>query len=150
MLKSKLNKKIRLANIKFLEKIYEIEKLSFSDPWFLNIFKAIFQSEKEIVYILEIAGEVAGFIVLSFILDEAEIYNVAVHPSFRKRGLGQALVEHAIYLAKKKSCKVCFLEVRKSNKAALDLYIKQGFKLDTCRKAYYPDGEDALLMSRVL
>jgi ribosomal-protein-alanine N-acetyltransferase len=91
-----------------------------------------------------------GFVVFSWVLDEASIHNIAVHPSRQREGLGRALLESALQHLQQAGVRRCLLEVRVSNAAARCLYEGRGFTLDCVRKNYYPtaDGrEDALLMS---
>ena len=48
------------------------------------------------------------------------------------------------------NAKLCFLEVRVSNKAAVNLYKNLGFKVTRAIRSYYVDREDAYVMSREL
>jgi len=94
--------------------------------------------------------QLLGFVVLSRVLDEASIHNIAVHPSAQSRGLGQALLATALAEAGRGGALRCYLEVRASNAAARRLYEKLGFQLDGIRRNYYSTAvgrEDALLMS---
>lgn len=48
------------------------------------------------------------------------------------------------------ACEYMTLEVRASNEAALNLYQKMGFIQVNVSKSYYPDGEDAIVMTLAL
>ena len=88
-----------------------------------------------------------GYIGLISAADEADITNVSVLKSERKHGIGNALVVKAVEEALKLGVKKIFLEVRKSNEAAVSLYKKNGFEQVGIRKDYYHNPtEDALLM----
>jgi ribosomal-protein-alanine N-acetyltransferase len=95
--------------------------------------------------------EVIAFAVLWMILDEAHIGTIAIHPQYQQRGFGQQFLAFiCLQLIAQKMTKI-FLEVRKSNFFALNLYQKFGFTIDGERKHYYRDnGETAVLMSAIV
>lgn len=89
-------------------------------------------------------SEVAGFLVCRRTAeDEFELLNMAVSPAHRRHGCGKALLESA--LAGRPG--VWFLEVRESNVAAQELYMKLGFHRSGLRHDYYRSPpEDAIEM----
>jgi len=91
----------------------------------------------------EKSGVFAGHAVAWMIAGDLEIMTIAVHPDYRRQGIGGALL--AALLASE-GHNSAFLEIRESNKAAMRLYQKSGFEIIGRRTAYYRDGEDALLM----
>jgi ribosomal-protein-alanine N-acetyltransferase len=125
-----------------------LEGECFSDPW----TKAMFESEVGspfTVYFVALAGdEVAGYAGMWKILDEGHITNIAVSPRYRRKGLGSLLLNKLIEIAEENKIKVLMLEVRKSNEAAIGLYVKKGFEQVGLRRNYYADNnEDAVLMN---
>lgn len=83
------------------------------------------------------------------ILEEAHITLLAVHPHYQCQGLGQALLISLLTTAYDRGLERATLEVRASNKPALSLYQKFGFKTAGRRRCYYKDtGEDALILWR--
>ena len=77
----------------------------------------------------------------------AGINYLAVHPDYRRRGVGRYLLTTMIHNAREKGFRRVTLEVRKSNSAAQRLYQSLGFVGNGVRRGYYSnDGEDALLM----
>lgn len=81
------------------------------------------------------------------IVDEAHITLLAVHPDMQRRGLGTLLLWALLYRAHQRGMKRATLEVRVSNKGAIALYERFGFKTAGTRKKYYSDtGEDALVL----
>ena len=79
--------------------------------------------------------------------DEAHITNLAVHPEYRKKKIGERLIRFLLKLAVSRGIKRATLEVRPSNLAAQNLYKKFGFEVGGIKKGYYSDtGEDALIM----
>ena len=98
---------------------------------------------------LQIRPILIGVGCLWAILEEAHIIMLAIHPSFQRQGLGQALLWALLKSACDRQLERSTLEVRDSNLAAVSLYNKFGFKEAGRRKRYYEDtGEDALVMWR--
>lgn len=93
--------------------------------------------------------KIAGFLILSTVLDEAEILEVAVSENLRRCGLGSELMSEIFGWCVKNEISKIFLEVRESNFPALTYYKKFGFVENGLRKNYYRDPvENAVLMSR--
>ncbi|MDA8434168.1 MAG: ribosomal protein S18-alanine N-acetyltransferase, partial [Nitrospiraceae bacterium] len=94
------------------------------------------------------SGErIIGYVCVSRILDEGHFLDLAVHPEFRRHGVGAALVSHAVARLADEGCKFVYLEVRASNEAAARLYEKFGFERIGLRKNYYTSpGEDGVMM----
>ena len=76
------------------------------------------------------------------------IYSFAVRPSSRKKGIGTLLLSKLFEMANNDDCNLFFLQVRKTNYAAISLYSKFGFVATEDLPSYYQDGEDAIVMSR--
>jgi [ribosomal protein S18]-alanine N-acetyltransferase len=89
---------------------------------------------------------VRGLAIVWTVADEAQLLEVAVHPAWRRRGVGAALV--AAVLARAPAGGSVVLEVAQSNDAAHALYASYGFEETGRRKGYYRDGGDAVLMAR--
>ena len=103
--------------------------------------------------IQEVNQEVSGFAIQTISLQEAHLLNIGIREKFRNKGLGQDLLNQIVLAAKEMGSKKISLEVRVSNKAAIELYNKSGFKKLSLKKNYYglPDGrEDALIMGKRL
>jgi ribosomal-protein-alanine N-acetyltransferase len=91
-------------------------------------------------------SRVIGYVGFRFLLAEAHISTIAVHPDWRNKGLGELLLMTAMVRALELGgCKVS-LEVRPSNHVAQRLYRKYGFRFMGVHQSYYRDGEDAWLM----
>ena len=91
-----------------------------------------------------------GFILIQTVLDEAEILTIAVAPSARRSGWGRALLATAEQAARESGAGKMFLEVSERNPAALGLYQAAEYVTKGHRRAYYPDGSDAVLMEKAL
>jgi [ribosomal protein S18]-alanine N-acetyltransferase len=81
---------------------------------------------------------------------EAEILTLAVLPAARRQGLGRALLAAALAEAGARGAGEMFLEVAAGNAAARALYAAAGFTPVGRRPAYYPDGQDALVLRAVI
>lgn len=92
-------------------------------------------------------GDLIGYCGCWQILEESHITNIAVHPDFRQKRVGEALLTAIIDECYRNMAKYITLEVRVGNKPAIGLYEKYGFKSLGTRKGYYQDNnEDALIM----
>ncbi|HWI41282.1 MAG TPA: ribosomal protein S18-alanine N-acetyltransferase [Verrucomicrobiae bacterium] len=129
-----------------LDQVLAIESGSFPLPWSRQHFLDELASPYSFPMVALAEGAVAGFICPAIVLDEAHILDVAVHPSFRRRGVGRLLVQAVIRECAERSAAFLGLEVRPSNGAAIELYRSFGFRETGRRKRYYENGEDALLM----
>lgn len=102
------------------------------------------------------AGEAAetgrgqGFVLTRIAGDEAEILTIAVLPAHRRAGLGIALMEAAQRLVAQQGATMMFLEVAAPNIAAQGLYAALGYERVGLRRRYYKNGDDALVLRRLL
>lgn len=99
----------------------------------------------EVTYIED--NEVLGTLNYSLIYDRIEIDNIKVEPSHRGKGIGNKLMSYLVSVAIENRVENITLEVRKSNKIAINLYKKFNFREVAIRKYYYGD-EDAILMEK--
>jgi ribosomal-protein-alanine N-acetyltransferase len=81
---------------------------------------------------------------------KGHIVSVAVVPESRRQGVGSDLVKAAMNSMSSYGAAECFLEVRKSNEAAIAIYENLAFEIKRVLKGYYRDGEDAYLMTKKL
>ena len=131
-----------------LDRIVEIEQLSFTLPWSRPSFYQELTNNPYARYIvMEHDGQIIGYCGMWLVMDEAHITNIAVLPQFRGKKLGEALMRQAMTLAREEGAQTMTLEVRVSNTVAQSLYRKLGFLNGGIRKRYYSDNqEDALVM----
>ncbi len=91
----------------------------------------------------------AGFVLSRSIFENLEILKVGVDPHYHRRGIGSLLMKAAYSEGIRRGCLRCFLEVRRSNLAALSFYSRQKFIVAGVRRNYYSDPiEDAMIMER--
>lgn len=131
-----------------IEDVLTVEKLSFSIPWSRDAFRqevVYNQLAKYLVGIRE--GRAIAYGGMWFILDEAHVTNIAVHPEHRGKSFGKKLLDAMIREAHGRGIREMTLEVRKSNRVAIGMYQSFGFEIVGERKGFYHDsGEDALIM----
>ena len=140
---------IRRAKADDLSGIAEIEAEVFSDPWSEQALQPYVCSEGGMCYTASVDGKVIAYVIGRVIAPEGEIYRIATHPAYRRRGIAYRLLDYAVKCEKGRGLEVLFLEVRASNTAAKNLYKSYGFKDMGVRKNYYKDPvEDAVLMVR--
>jgi ribosomal protein S18 acetylase RimI-like enzyme len=84
------------------------------------------------------------------VVDELHVFEVATAPDRRRRGAGTRVLEALLAAARRAGCRSALLELRASNGPAEALYASAGFVVVGRRPRYYPDGEDATLMTRPL
>lgn len=145
-----MNKEIRIRQAKLYDvpAMARIERDSFGSPWSAEeITKDVTAGGNVYVAVAEYGEEKAGYGEIRTVAGEAQIYNIAIAPEFRREGIGEALLRHMIAKAEYDGCELVTLEVRGGNEAAMALYKKLGFREVGRRKGYYAKGgEDAVLM----
>ncbi len=141
---------VRRAEEKDAGSIAELERVCFSQPWsYDSIYHDVAENKLSFYLVAETGGKIIGYAGIWNIAGEGHITNVAVSPDFRRRGVGDALIEVLLKVTREAGVYSHTLEVRKGNTGALRLYAKHGFKIEGERKGYYEDnGEDALIMWR--
>lgn len=135
----------------------ELDRLCFGGLWTLEGYQRELDSPNSDLFVLIPSPHpptcpsphppILGLGCLWAILEEAHITIVAVHPNYRRQGLGQALLLYLLSSAKQRGLERATLEVKVSNQAALSMYEKYGFRVAGRRRGYYQDtGEDALIL----
>jgi len=139
---------ISFMNVDDIDSVMEVEENSFTLPWPRQAFVNELRNNKFAHYLAaRVDGRVIAYGGMWFILDEAHITNIAVHPDFREKGIGTSLLKRMIGYGISKGIEKFTLEVRASNQKAINLYRKEGFTECGVRKRYYSDtNEDALIM----
>ena len=137
----------RQMNPSDLDEIMAIERASFSYPWSPRFFLQELRVPCARSLLAVMSGKTVGYIIYWLLPKEADIHNLAVHPTYRRWGIGRFLLQGVMDEAKRNGSSRVTLEVRKSNEAAQRLYHSLGFVEQGVRKGYYSDdGEDALVM----
>ncbi len=125
----------------------EVEKLCFSQPWSEQSLLSQLERGDSVMFTALHGGKVVGWAGMEHSFGEGSVLNIAVSPSHRRIGLGEALTTALIKRCIELELNWLMLEVRPSNQAAVSLYKKLGF-IEICRRPgfYSFPREDALLM----
>ena len=102
------------------------------------------------IYVYEMDNEIVGYISYSFDEEIAEMLNFCVDGSKQNKGIGTDLLNYTIAEFEALNGSSIILEVNSVNNKAIKLYEKMGFKQISKRKAYYSDGNDALVLQKLL
>jgi ribosomal-protein-alanine N-acetyltransferase len=145
--------RFRHMKLEDVEQVYAIDVLSFPLPWSERSYRyELSENQNSRAWVAEAVDErgrtqVVGMIVVWIILDEAHIATFAILPEFRRMHIGQRLLALTLNDALKSGVTQAYLEVRRNNLAAQNMYRKFGFVVNGVRPRYYLDNsEDALLM----
>lgn len=143
---------IEPMTVKDLAAARSIEQRSFTTPWSYQAFLAELEQNDCAHYLVaKAAGTVVGYIGMWMVLDEGHITNIAVDPAWRGRGIGRRLLKTIMEKACQLGALRITLEVRKSNRAAQNLYLSLGYEMHGLRPNYYQDnGEAAIIMWKEL
>lgn len=143
---------VRTALPRDVPRIAAIEDASFPDPWSDQDFEELLTSPSILGWVASLSrSTVSGYLVVRWAAGEAEILNLAVDPGARRRGVAKALLDHGFSSLVGRSVEEVFLEVRQSNRPAVELYRRHGFALVGVRRGYYRKPvEDALVLRRRL
>lgn len=99
-------------------------------------------------YVCKFENEIIGYVNFSIVLDTMELNSIVVKKDFKQKGIATYMLDKVINIAKEKNISKIFLEVRKSNIPAQNLYKKFNFKHINTRNKYYSDNlEDAYIYS---
>ena len=141
---------IRPMSEEDLDAVLAIEQASFPAPWKRDHFLHEIAAPHSYPLVALLDGRLAGYVCLMSLFEEAQILNIAVAADHRGRGVALALMEVATALALEKGAETLALEVRSTNRAAIALYERLGFRRCGIRASYYEGTDDAVLMKKVL
>ncbi len=144
-----------------LQTVMRINRVCLPENYTDFFFSDLYHRFPETFIVAEENGEVVGYIMcrievglsnlgFSGLIKKGHIVSVAVLPSYRRKGIGEALIVKAVDGMRLYNAKQCFLEVRTTNEEAINLYKRLGFDVSRTIHGYYADGEDAYVMSRKL
>ena len=129
-------------NKKNLELMLKIHNENFLDNKNIENFYTFYKDSRYNIYEEYFENIFAGYLITYDNVDSLDIFEIAVDKNFRKKGLASKLLNRINDERK------ILLEVSEKNIIAINLYIKNGFKIISRRKNYYLDGSDAIIMVR--
>lgn len=135
---------------KEITQIALLESEIFSDAWSEKEIENTVKQKQSLCAVASENGDVVGYFLCYYVLDECEIARIAVSSKRRRTGIGDALFTYLLQICHEKKIERILLEVRAGNGPAIAFYKKNGFETDGVRKGYYAgeEPEDAVLMSR--
>ena len=140
--------KIENMTLEHLELIKDNLQDEFDDFWTSNILKSELENVNSSYIVAKENNKVIGFAGIIDLLDDAEITNIVIKKSERKKGIGSLLLEKLIEMAKELNKSSISLEVNENNIPAKSLYEKYGFKVVGIRKKYYLGKDDAIIKTK--
>ena len=139
-------KRLTAADTAILRGCAVLEREIFTDAWSEESIAAAAENPHTQFYAaLDENDALMGYLIVTQVMDVADIDNIAVAPAFRRQGVASLLLDTALAGMEAD----VFLEVRASNAPAVALYQKYGFAQIGIRRNYYEKPrEDAILMKR--
>jgi ribosomal-protein-alanine N-acetyltransferase len=141
---------IDAADVRDVEALADLHADAFRRTWSAHDFTALLTDPSVFALAVRLrswfgARRIAGFVLVRFAADEAEILTVAVGSRHRRRGYGRLLMDDVIRRLYREHIATLFLEVERGNAAAVGLYRSLGFTVAGERRNYYaaPQGGDA-------
>jgi ribosomal-protein-alanine N-acetyltransferase len=139
---------IRRLSYSDLPQVIAIERRSFPTPWSLAMFVLELSKPSGICLAAVREGGLVGYLVCSRYDRVWHLMNVAVEPDLQRQGIASALIDELLERVGDETAQLT-LEVRRSNRSAIALYERFGFRSAGLRRRYYQDnGEDAVIMWR--
>ena len=132
-----------------IRKIMPIEQQVYPRPWTAQVFVEELEQArvgKRHYLVGTIGDELVGYGGLLYVENDAHVTNIAVHPTWRSRGIATELLLDLAWEANRRGCEAMTLEVRHTNVAAQQLYRRFGFVPAGVRKKYYENRDDAIVM----
>jgi [ribosomal protein S18]-alanine N-acetyltransferase len=130
-----------------LDQVLALEQRCHPQPWSRTTFERELANKVARIDLLLIDEVVVGYLCSWQVAGELEIQNIVTAPEWRRKGLARLLMHELLKRASAGQIERTLLEVRAGNAAAIALYKRFGFRIDTRRDNYYADGEAAILMS---
>jgi ribosomal-protein-alanine N-acetyltransferase len=150
---------LRRALLSDVPALAALEAACFTHPWTpAQVHEEVARVPPDTVLVLEGPGSPGGapagiraYCSFRLVVDEMQVMNVAVDPSYRRRGLARRLLAFAMARAARAGARRALLELRAGNREALALYESLGFRSLGVRRGYYREPtEDALVLAREL
>ena len=142
---------VRYSTVEDAQVLSDISQASMTSYWSRQDFLEAISGEHSLCLTALLDDDIAGYMVMYHAADEGEIPSVAVSSDHRRRGVARALMTTLFDEAKRLGITRIFLEVRRSNAAAIGLYESFGFLCAGERRRFYSDPvEDALIYTALV
>ena len=142
---------ILMAGQRDIPEIVKIEEKYIPNGWSEKGFSDWLENKNNVIFKAVEDGKIIGFVNGSWVIDEAELLNIAVVEKSRRKGVAAMLLEALERFLREKNAEKIFLEVREQNLAAISFYEKNGFEKNGLRKNYYSNPRDngVLMMKKI-
>jgi ribosomal-protein-alanine N-acetyltransferase len=139
-----------------VEALASVERRCYTHPWSVRGFRdALRRGDRGLVLVARASlpadaeRGILGYCVIETAADELHVHNLAVRPELQRAGIGRRLLDLALGIGERRGAEVALLEVRASNRPAIELYRSVGFLSVAVRRAYYSQPtEDALVFRK--
>jgi len=128
--------------------VHALEQRCFPSPWRREFFESEIANDGRYNLVARRDGVIIGYLFAMWFADEMHVNKIAVDASARRQGIALALMQRCTGFAIEQGVTSISLEVRQSNDEAQRFYTFLGFEPEYIRKAYYPDGEAAVVMMK--
>ncbi len=137
--------------MRHLPRILRIERASFGkEAWPRKYFLELYGECRDYFMVAKVRGRIAGYAIACTEKRNAEIASLAVHPDYRRGGVGDALMRYTLRSLSQAGMRRVELMVRTNNTAGAQLYRSLGFRRVRLEPRYYEDGGDAFVMVRAI
>ena len=159
-----VQKKLKIRQFKEddLDQVISINRECLPENYDRMFFIELYKRFPQLFLVAEVNGRVAGYALcrmelgfpdlgsLGFLTKKGHIVSIAVLDEHRREGIGTRLMKQVINIMVENGAGECYLEVRVTNRGAIQMYEKLGFITNKRAPGYYRDGEDAFVMSSKL
>ena len=146
-----MTRQIQIApfRLRHMQRLLRIERASFgAEAWPRQYFVEMYRDCRDFFVVAKVRGRIAGYAVACTEKRNAEIASLAVHPDYRRRGVGDALMRRMLRELRTAGVRRVELMVRTGNTAGARLYRLLGFRRVRMLRRYYEDGGDGVVMVR--
>ena len=146
---SNLRLSVRPPQLSDARALAEAELLCFSDPWPPQFFVSEIVADGRFNRLLvDAGGSMVAYLFCAWQYLDLHVLKVATLPPYRRSGLARQLMKLAEDHAVEVGGESLTLEVRTTNTGAIALYEALDYHKVGLRRAYYQDGEDAVIMTK--
>lgn len=130
-----------------LPQVLTLEQAAYTSPWPEKAYRQELANPRAWLDVAEYSRQLVGYSGMWHFVDEVHLGTLVTHQAVRRRGIGEFLLLNIIHRAINLAATAVTLEVRASNSPAIQLYQKYQFREVGERKKYYPDKENAIIMT---
>lgn len=139
---------IRKAVYKDLRKIHKLERICFKRGFQRIQIESLLLNPNALSFVYMNKRKIIGSLILYIDGYGAKVLTIAVHPTYRRGGIGKRLMHQAEGVAKSMRMSRITLEVSTNNIPAINLYKSLGFQFEGVIENYYSWGDNAYTMAK--